>query len=64
MEILNLLIITALIATVIVLGLGLRSMARGGIYDKEHAERFMWERIALQTLVVLLLLAAAYFVNT
>ena len=53
------LIMAALIATVVVLGLGLRSMARGGAYDKEHAEKFMWERIALQTLVVVLLVAAA-----
>ena len=53
------LVICALIATVVVLGLGLRSMAKGGQYDREHAERFMWERVALQGLVVLLLLAAA-----
>ncbi len=53
------LVICALIATVVVLGLGLRSMAKGGKYDREHAERFMWERVALQGLVVLLLLAAA-----
>lgn len=53
------LVICALIATVVVLGLGLRSMAKGGKYDREHAERFMWERVALQGLVVLLLLVAA-----
>jgi hypothetical protein len=64
MEILNFLIIAALVATVVVLVLGLRSMARGGAYDKEHAEKFMWERVALQALVVLLLLAAAFLVNT
>ena len=52
-------VICARIATVVVLGLGLRSMAKGGKYDREHAERFMWERVALQGLVVLLLLAAA-----
>jgi hypothetical protein len=58
MAIVNMLIIAALIATVVVLALGLRSMARGGTYDKEHAEKFMWERVALQALVVILLLAA------
>ena len=46
------------VATVVVLAMGLRSMARGGSYDKEHAEKFMWERVALQALVVILLLAA------
>jgi hypothetical protein len=64
MDILNLLIIGALIATIVVLALGLRSMARGGVYDQEHAEKFMWERVGLQALVVVLLLAAAFLVNT
>jgi hypothetical protein len=59
----NFLVIAALIATVVVLGLGLRSMARGGDYDREHAEKFMWERVALQALVVVLLLAAAILLN-
>jgi len=64
MEVLNLLVIVALIATVVVLGLGLRSMARGGAYDREHAEKFMWERVALQALVIILLLAATFLMNT
>jgi hypothetical protein len=54
----TILVIAALIATVVVLALGLRSMAHGGKYDQEHAEKFMWERVALQALVILLLLAA------
>jgi len=62
MEMVNMLIIAALIATVVVLALGLRSMARGGEYDKQHAEKFMWERVALQALVIILLIAA-FFVN-
>ncbi|RZV36424.1 MAG: hypothetical protein EX272_08450 [Chromatiales bacterium] len=64
MSIVNVLIIAALIATIVVLALGLRSMARGGSYDQEHAEKFMWERVALQGLVVVLLLAAAVLLNT
>ena len=63
MSLINMLIIAALIATVVVLLLGLRSMARGGEYDKEHAEKFMWERVALQALVIVLLIAAAIVVN-
>ena len=63
MTVINTLIIGALLATVVVLGLGLRSMARGGDYDKEHAEKFMWERVALQALVIVLLLAAAVLLN-
>ena len=63
MSVINFLVIAALIATVVVLGLGLRSMARGGSYDREHAEKFMWERVGLQALVVVLLLAAAILLN-
>ena len=59
MSIVNVLIIGALIATVVVLTLGLRSMAKGGEYDKEHAEKF----IALQMLVIILLIAAAWVLN-
>ena len=64
MSVVTVLVIAALIATLLVLWLGLRSMARGGKYDVEHAEKFMWERVALQALVVLLLVAAAYLLNT
>ncbi len=63
MSIVNMLIIGALIATIVVMLLGVRSMARGGDYDREHAEKFMWERVALQGLVVILLLAAAVILN-
>jgi hypothetical protein len=63
MEALNLLVIAALGATLIVLILGLRSMSKGGDYDREHAEKFMWERIGLQALVILLLLAAIFKLN-
>lgn len=64
MSIVNYLVIAALIATVIVLVLGLRSMAVGGQYDKAHAEKFMWERVALQALVIILLIAAALLLNS
>jgi len=63
MAVINLLIIAALVATVVVLTLGLRSMSRGGTYDVEHAEKFMWERIALQSLVVVFLIAATILLN-
>ena len=62
MSVVSWLIIAALIATVVVLALGLRSMAKGGKYDQEHAEKFMWERVALQALVVILLIVA-YLLN-
>jgi hypothetical protein len=51
----DMLIIAALIATVVTLVLGLRSMSRGGEYDRTHSEKFMWERVALQALVIVML---------
>jgi hypothetical protein len=63
MEALNLLIIAALVGTIVVLVLGLRSMSKGGEYDREHAEKFMWERIGLQALVIVLLVAAIFALN-
>ena len=59
----SMLVIAALIATVVVLGMGLRSMARGGEYDREHAEKFMWERVALQGVAIVLLVIAAVWLN-
>jgi len=64
MNVINILVFLALLATVVTLALGLRSMARGGAYDREHSEKFMWERVALQALVVVLLLVAAVMMNT
>jgi len=63
MALVNTLIIAALLATVAVLVLGLRSMAIGGSYDREHAEKFMWERVGLQALVVVLLVVATVLLN-
>jgi hypothetical protein len=63
MSAINMLVIGALIATIVVLALGLRSMVRGGAYDRAHAEKFMWERVALQALVIILLIAAAVLLN-
>jgi len=63
MNLLNMLVMLALLATIGTLALGLRSMVIGGKYDREHSEKFMWERVALQALVIVLLLAAAIVSN-
>ena len=63
MSIVSMLIIGALVATIVVMLLGVRSMAKGGEYDREHAEKFMWERVALQGVVVILLLVAWALLN-
>jgi hypothetical protein len=64
MSLINLFVILALVATVVTLLLGLRSMAIGGKYDREHSEKFMWERVGLQGLVIVLLVAATVIMNT
>jgi hypothetical protein len=38
-------------------------MSRGGEYDREHAEKYMWERVGLQALVIALLIAATFVLN-
>jgi len=58
MELLNLLIILALIATIISLGWGIGSMAHGGSYDAKHSEQLMSARVGFQALAVVLLLIA------
>lgn len=58
MTVLNLVILLALLATVVALGSGIWSMAHGGKYDAEHSEQFMFARIGLQGLTLVLLLIA------
>ena len=64
MGLINFLIVAALLAAVTTLALGLRSMSIGGEYDRTHSEKFMWERVALQAVVIVLLLATIIVGNT
>ncbi len=57
---LNIIIVLALLATTITLGLGLLSMALGGSADQEFGEKFMWARIGIQGASVLLIALALY----
>ena len=57
MSLINFLVVAALLAAITTLVLGLRSMSIGGDYDRTHSEKFMWERVGLQALVIVLLLA-------
>lgn len=58
MNMLTLLIVAAMIATAITLMLGIVSMGHGGSYDRAHSTQFMWTRVALQGLVLVLLALA------
>lgn len=57
---LNIIIILALLATILALGLGLLSMGIGGSFDKEFSERFMWVRISLQAATAVLIISALF----
>ena len=57
---LHILLLLALAAVAIVLGLGVYSMSRGGDFSQRWSNRLMRVRVAVQ-FAALLLLAAAYW---
>jgi hypothetical protein len=63
MALLTLLISIGLFATVLSLGFGLVSMARGGNFDDQHATQLMFARVASQGITVVMLLIALYVVK-
>ena len=58
MNLLNVVIVLALLAVAVSLLLGLITMGQGGKFDKTFGTRFMWARVGLQGLAVLLLFLA------
>lgn len=51
-------VVMGILATVTVLIAGLASMAHGGSYDAAHSARFMYARVAVQALTLLLVVLA------
>jgi hypothetical protein len=60
MDLLSIVIIAALIATVVALLMGLVAMGSGESLDKTLSEPLMWARVGLQGLTVLLLFVAIW----
>jgi uncharacterized membrane protein len=60
MNLLTILILLALGATIVSLVLGLYSMERGGEYDRVHSTRYMAARVAFQGVTLILLLIALF----
>ena len=60
MDVLTVVIILALIATVVTLLFGLMSLGQGGSFDKDFGTGFMWARVALQGLAIGLLVLALF----
>jgi len=63
MNILTLLIVAALIATIAALGAGVVSMVKGGDYDHAHTLPLMVSRVGFQSLAVILMLFALVLAN-
>ena len=60
MQLLTVMIILALLATVGALGAGVVSMVRGGEYDQQHGTQLMFARVAFQGVAFVLLLVALF----
>ncbi len=58
MSVLTAIIVIASLATVAVLLSGIGSMAHGGQFDRSHSHQFMFARVGLQGLTLLLLILA------
>lgn len=58
MDVLLVVIILALIATVVTMFLGILAMSGGGSADKEFGTPLMWARVGFQALTLLLLIVA------
>ncbi len=61
MDIFDVLILIALLAVVITLGLGFYSLYRGGEFGRSYSNKLMRLRVGLQFVAVLLILAGFYF---
>ena len=63
MDILNVVIVAALVMTVGLIGTGIWSMAHGGEFDQKHSTQLMCARVGMQGVTFLLLLLAIFLVN-
>ncbi len=54
-------VMIVLIATVVVLFVGIISMARGGEFDRQHSVQLMFTRVGFQAAAVILIIAAALY---
>ena len=63
MDILNVVIVAALLMTIGLMGTGIWSMAHGGEYDQKHSTQLMLARVVMQAVTLLLLLLAMFLAN-
>lgn len=58
MDLMTVVIILALLATMVALLFGLMSLGQGGRFDRDFGTGFMWARVGFQGLAVALLILA------
>ena len=63
MNFLTIVIISALLATIVSLVIGLGFMGKGGEADEEHSTQLMFARVGFQALTFVLLLLALYLAS-
>jgi len=63
-NLINILILAAILAVSVTLGFGLYSLHRGGDYARSHSNRLMRLRVALQALAVALLCVGMWWKST
>ncbi|TNF86656.1 MAG: twin transmembrane helix small protein [Gammaproteobacteria bacterium] len=63
MNILNVVIVIALLMTVGLIGTGIWSMAHGGEFDRKHSTQLMVARVGMQGITFILLLLAFYLAS-
>ena len=61
MQSFDLLIVAAIVAVTITLGLGLYSLFRGGAYARTHSNRLMRLRVIVQFVAVIVLMAGLWW---
>jgi heme/copper-type cytochrome/quinol oxidase subunit 2 len=57
----TILVVVALMATVVVLFIGVFSMARGGDFDQKHSVQLMFTRVGIQAVAIFLVIVAAIY---
>ena len=57
-------VMIALVATVVVLFVGMYSMVKGGEFDRQHSVQCMVTRVSLQAAAVILIIAAVLYASS
>lgn len=63
-NLINILILTAIVAVTVTLGFGLYSLHRGGDLDRSRSNKLMRLRVALQALAIVLLVIGMWWKST